>query len=69
MDDDSGVLADPAADNEDRERVLRELTARARPISDLRAGADYRQAMLLVLSRRALRAAITARDASTERDG
>jgi CO/xanthine dehydrogenase FAD-binding subunit len=69
VDDDSGVLADPAADNEDRESVLRELTGRARPISDLRAGADYRQAMLLVLSRRALRDAILARDAATERAG
>jgi CO/xanthine dehydrogenase FAD-binding subunit len=62
VDDDSGVLADVHADADDRERLLREVTARARPISDLRAGADYRQAMLLVLSRRALRDAIALRD-------
>jgi CO/xanthine dehydrogenase FAD-binding subunit len=72
VDDDSGVLADPSADREERERLLRDITRRARPITDLRAGADYRQAMLLVFSRRALRAAISMRDASlespTERD-
>jgi carbon-monoxide dehydrogenase medium subunit len=62
VDDDSGVLADAEADDGARERVLREVTARARPISDLRAGADYRQAMLLVLSRRALRDALALRD-------
>jgi CO/xanthine dehydrogenase FAD-binding subunit len=54
VDDDSGVLADPAATPEAREEVLRAMTAQAAPITDLRAGADYRQAMLLVLSRRAL---------------
>jgi carbon-monoxide dehydrogenase medium subunit len=57
--DDSGVLADPAATADDRDRALRALTAHARPISDLRAGQDYRQAMLLVLSRRAHEAALT----------
>jgi carbon-monoxide dehydrogenase medium subunit len=54
VDDDSGVLADPAATPEAREEVLRAMTAQAAPITDVRAGADYRQAMLLVLSRRAL---------------
>ncbi|MDQ1661243.1 MAG: xanthine dehydrogenase FAD-binding subunit [Blastococcus sp.] len=58
--DDSGVLADPRAAAEDRDRALRALTAHARPISDLRAGQDYRQAMLLVLSRRAHEAALAA---------
>ena len=62
VDDDSGVLADPASRAEDREQVLRSMTARARPITDLRAGADYRQAMLLVLGRRAHRSALAARD-------
>ena len=33
---------------------LEEMTAQARPISDIRGGQDYRQAMLLVMARRAL---------------
>jgi carbon-monoxide dehydrogenase medium subunit len=70
VDDDSGLLADASADEELREQRLRELTEQARPITDLRAGADYRQAMLLVLGRRALRAALVLRDARTDpRDG
>lgn len=64
VDDDSGVLADPASTEEDREQVLRSMTAHARPITDLRAGADYRQAMVLVLSRRAHQAALTSRNGS-----
>ena len=63
VDDDSGVLADAHAGDDAREQVLREVTARARPITDVRAGADYRQAMLLVLSRRARRDALASRDA------
>jgi CO/xanthine dehydrogenase FAD-binding subunit len=66
VDDDSGVLADPLADEEHRERTLRAVTDAARPITDLRAGAEYRQAMLLVLSRRALAAALVLRDARTD---
>ena len=54
VDDDSGVLADPASSEEEREQVLRAMTAQASPITDVRGSADYRQAMLLVLSRRAL---------------
>lgn len=69
VDDDSGVLADSGAEEADRERVLREVTGRARPITDLRAGSDYRQAMLLVLSRRALRGALSLRDAATTAQG
>jgi CO/xanthine dehydrogenase FAD-binding subunit len=62
VDDDSGVLADPGASPDDRERVLRSMTTQARPITDVRAGADYRQAMLLVLSRRAHSSALAARN-------
>ena len=57
VDDDSGVLADPDSSDEARDEVLRAMTAQASPITDVRGGADYRRAMLLVLSRRALAAA------------
>jgi CO/xanthine dehydrogenase FAD-binding subunit len=60
--DRSGVLADPAADPDERERVLAELVSHATPITDIRAGAGYRAAMLLVHSRRALAIAIERRD-------
>jgi len=59
VDDDSGVLADPSSAEEDREQALRAMTAQASPITDVRGGADYRQAMLLVLSRRALATALS----------
>lgn len=62
MDDDSGVLANPAAPQQAREEVLRSMTAQASPITDVRGSADYRQAMLLVLSRRALEAALSDRN-------
>ena len=62
VDDDSGVLADPGSSAAEREDVLRSMTAQARPISDIRAGQDYRQAMLLVLSRRAHETALAARN-------
>jgi carbon-monoxide dehydrogenase medium subunit len=62
VDDDSGVLADPGSSDEAREQVLRAMTAQAAPITDVRASADYRQAMLLVLSRRALAAALSGRN-------
>jgi CO/xanthine dehydrogenase FAD-binding subunit len=62
VDDDSGVLADPESGADDREQLLRAITAQARPITDLRASADYRQAMVLVLSRRAHQAALAARN-------
>lgn len=57
--DESGVLADPAHDPEEQEEVLRRLTAHATPISNVRASREYREAMLLVLSRRALALART----------
>ncbi len=56
--DESGALADEArASTEEGEEVLRQLAAHASPISNVRASREYREAMLLVLSRRALAAA------------
>jgi CO/xanthine dehydrogenase FAD-binding subunit len=56
--DDSGRLADPAADDEAKDEVLRRLLTKASPISDVRGSREYREAMLLVMSRRAVRASI-----------
>lgn len=52
--DESGVLADPGADEAAVDTVLRRLVGQATPISNVRASREYREAMLLVLSRRAL---------------
>jgi CO/xanthine dehydrogenase FAD-binding subunit len=60
--DESGVLADPEASSAARIGLLRDFVAQATPISDLRGSREYRQAMLLTLSDRALRAAIARRD-------
>jgi carbon-monoxide dehydrogenase medium subunit len=56
--DDSGKLADPKVDRDEKKDILRELVAHASPITDVRAEKDYRAAMLLVMSRRALETAI-----------
>jgi CO/xanthine dehydrogenase FAD-binding subunit len=56
--DESGVLADPTADDAAKDAVLRRLLTQASPISDVRGSREYREAMLLVMSRRALRASI-----------
>jgi CO/xanthine dehydrogenase FAD-binding subunit len=61
VDDDSGLLADPDTSAAEREDLLRRMTAQASPITDVRGGADYRQAMLLVLSLRALATALLRR--------
>ena len=58
----SGALADRTADADLRESVLMELLTAATPISDVRAGEDYRREMLRVLSRRALDRALDRRD-------
>jgi CO/xanthine dehydrogenase FAD-binding subunit len=52
--DDTGALADPSATPAARDKALARLVSRASPISDVRAGREYRAAMLTVLSRRAL---------------
>jgi CO/xanthine dehydrogenase FAD-binding subunit len=65
--DDSGVLTDPTTSANDRDAVLRRLVAHAQPISDVRGGADYRRAMLLVMSRRALRTALDRMQSNGER--
>jgi len=59
--DDSGLLADPAADPAARAGLLARLATAASPVSDVRASRDYRMRMLLVLSQRVLSAAITRR--------
>jgi carbon-monoxide dehydrogenase medium subunit len=56
--DESGCLADPTADEQEKEQVLKQLIAQASPISDVRASREYRLAMLFVLSRRALQTAL-----------
>lgn len=56
--DESGVLANRSAPPEERMAVMQELTAGASPISDVRASAEYRRAMLLVVGKRALEASL-----------
>jgi carbon-monoxide dehydrogenase medium subunit len=56
--DASGILADPGAPAAAKDAVLAELISHASPISDVRADRDYREAMLRVLSQRALAAAL-----------
>ena len=53
--DATGVLADPSASDVAKDAALGELIAHASPISDVRGSREYRAAMLLVMSRRALR--------------
>ncbi|HEV2029888.1 MAG TPA: FAD binding domain-containing protein [Candidatus Dormibacteraeota bacterium] len=56
--DESGVLADPDSGDAAKDEVLRRLLTQASPISDVRGSREYREAMLLVMSRRALRTSI-----------
>jgi CO/xanthine dehydrogenase FAD-binding subunit len=56
--DESGTLADTAAGEEAKAAVLDRMLAEASPsLNSMRAGPDYRLAMLRVLSERALRVA------------
>lgn len=57
--DESGVLADPGASEEAKATILKQLLAGASPSPrSMRAGPDYRLAMLPVLGARALQSAI-----------
>jgi CO/xanthine dehydrogenase FAD-binding subunit len=60
--DDSGALADRRTPAASRAAILHTLMQAATPISDVRADRDYRIAMLAVMSRRALEAALDRRD-------
>lgn len=52
--DETGALADPGRSQQDQDKALLGLIASTSPISNVRASREYREAMLLVLSRRAL---------------
>jgi carbon-monoxide dehydrogenase medium subunit len=69
VEDATATLADPGADPGRRDEVLAALVSRASPISDVRAGREYRQAMLTVLSRRALRTALARAGTGDREDG
>ena len=56
--DETTVLANPSAGDETKDTALRHLLEQASPISDVRGSREYREAMLLVMSRRALRSSI-----------
>lgn len=64
--DESGALADRRTRAVARDEILQTLTQQATPISDVRADRDYRLAMLAVMSRRALAAALDRRDQRDE---
>ncbi|MGP8187775.1 MAG: FAD binding domain-containing protein [Terracidiphilus sp.] len=56
--DDSGKLADVNCREDEKLKILEDLIAHATPISDVRASHEYREALLMVMSRRVLDAAI-----------
>jgi CO/xanthine dehydrogenase FAD-binding subunit len=62
----SGILGRPDLNAEIRDAILRDMIAHATPISDIRASKEYRDAMLLVASQRALQTAVV-RLRATER--
>jgi carbon-monoxide dehydrogenase medium subunit len=61
VEDATGTLASSTSGAEARDAVLAGILAQASPISDIRAGREYRQAMLGVMSRRTLDAALARR--------
>jgi carbon-monoxide dehydrogenase medium subunit len=56
--DDSGTLGPSSRDAASRDAAFERLIAHASPITDVRGGADYRKAMLLVMSRRTWKTAV-----------
>jgi carbon-monoxide dehydrogenase medium subunit len=54
VEDSSGTLLDSAANTDEKDAILRRLISQTSPRTDVRGGRDYREAMLLVMSRRAL---------------
>lgn len=52
--DESGILAGEDGGEHERNEVLRTLIGKTSPISDVRAGKDYREAMLFTLGKKAL---------------
>jgi CO/xanthine dehydrogenase FAD-binding subunit len=56
--DESGLLGDPKASDAAKDEILLRLLTQASPISDVRGSREYRRAMLLVVSHRALRTSI-----------
>ncbi|MFJ6453952.1 FAD binding domain-containing protein [Paenarthrobacter sp. NPDC091669] len=61
-----GVLTDPESTPEQKERALAVLVAHAKPITDVRASASYRLAMVNVLGRRTLKIAVQRLNAKEE---
>ena len=57
----SGRLSDPQIAQAEQEALFHKLLEQASPISDVRASKEYRQAMLLVVARRALKIALARR--------
>ena len=57
--DTTGSLGNPTAPAQARKDAIEALAAQASPISDVRASADYRTAMLCVMAERALTTAHT----------
>jgi CO/xanthine dehydrogenase FAD-binding subunit len=65
--DDSGVLVDPAAPAGEKDLVLERLLSQATPSKrSIRAGPDYRRAMLPVLARRAIKTAAERREGTPD---
>ncbi len=67
--DDSGILLRSDIHKDARDRKIDEMVDSAAPISDVRAGADYRKGMLSTLGKRALSRALNSYLAGGPEDG